>query len=90
MPHGDRALALTPTLDIADDRVSDVNASPVPAFPYIRTGSSTLLDLSAQYTVVRNVDVVVGFKNLTDQNYELAWGFPQPGRTFYVRMRVRP
>jgi iron complex outermembrane receptor protein len=84
------ALTLTPTLDIAGDRWSDVNTSPVPAFPYVRTGSYALLDVSAQYTVVRTVDVVFGFKNLMDQNYELAWGFPQPGRTFYVKTRVRP
>jgi len=27
-------------------------------------------------------------KNLTDDNYELAWGFPQPGRSFYIKTRV--
>jgi iron complex outermembrane receptor protein len=81
-------LTITPTLDIAGDRWSDINATPLPAFPYVRTGSYTLLDLSAQYSVVRNFDVVVGFKNMTDENYELAWGFPQPGRTFYVKTRV--
>ena len=31
---------------------------------------------------------MLGFKNLTDDNYELAWGFPQPGRTFYVKTRI--
>jgi iron complex outermembrane receptor protein len=31
---------------------------------------------------------VFGLKNLTDDNYELSWGFPQPGRTFYVKTRV--
>jgi iron complex outermembrane receptor protein len=81
-------LTITPTLDIAGDRWSDINTTPVPAFPYVRTGSYSLFDLSAQYSVVRNFDVVLGFKNLTDENYELAWGFPQPGRTFYVKTRV--
>jgi iron complex outermembrane receptor protein len=81
-------LTFTPTLDIAGDRWSDVITTPVPAFPYIRTGAYTLFDIAAQYAVVRNFDVAVGFKNLTDQNYELAWGFPQPGRTFYVKTRV--
>jgi iron complex outermembrane receptor protein len=81
-------LTVTPTLDIAGDRWSDVNTTPVPAFPYVRTGSYTLLELAAQYTIVRNFDVAVGFKNLTDDNYELAWGFPQPGRSFYVKTRV--
>jgi iron complex outermembrane receptor protein len=32
--------------------------------------------------------VSAGFKNLLDDNFELAWGYPQPGRTFYVKTRV--
>jgi len=83
-----RRLTITPTLDLAGDRWSDVNTTPVPAFPYVRTGAYTLLDLAAQYAVVPNFDVAFGFKNLTDDNYALAWGFPQPGRTFYVKTRV--
>ena len=31
-----------------------------------------------------------GSENLTDDNYELAWGFPQPGRTFYFKTARRP
>jgi iron complex outermembrane receptor protein len=81
-------LTVTPSLDLAGDRWSDVNRNPMPAFPYLRTGGYTLLDVSAQYAVQPNVDVVFGMKNLTDDNYELSWGFPQPGRTFYVKTRV--
>jgi iron complex outermembrane recepter protein len=44
-------LTIAPTLDIAGDRWSDMNASPVPAFPYVRTGSYSLLDISAQYSL---------------------------------------
>ncbi len=79
-------LTFTPSLDVAGDRWSDVN--PARAFPYVRTGRYTLLDLAAQYALASNFDVVFGFKNLTDEHYELAWGFPQPGRTFYVKTRV--
>ena len=60
----------------------------MPAFPYVRTGAYTLLNLAAEYTIARNVSVVFGFRNLTDDNYELAWGFPQPGRTFYFKTRL--
>jgi iron complex outermembrane receptor protein len=81
-------LTVTPSLDIAGDRWSDVNTNPLPAFPYLRTGSYTLVDVSAQYSVQRNFDVVLGLKNLTDRHYELSWGFPQPGRTFYVKTRI--
>jgi iron complex outermembrane receptor protein len=72
-------LTITPSLDIAGDRC---------AFPYVRTGSYTLINLAAQYAVARNFDVVLGFKNLSDENYELAWGLPQAGRTFYVKTQV--
>jgi iron complex outermembrane receptor protein len=81
-------LTITPTVDVAGDRWSDVNTNPLPTFPYLRLGSYTLFDLSAQYAVRQNFDVVVGMKNVTDDNYELSWGFPQPGRTFYVKTRV--
>jgi iron complex outermembrane receptor protein len=37
---------------------------------------------------MRTFDVAIGMKNIGDQNVELAWGFPQPGRTFYVKTRV--
>jgi outer membrane cobalamin receptor len=47
-----------------------------------------LLDLDVTYAAVGGLEVGVGFKNLLDDDYELAWGFPQPGRAFYVRTRV--
>jgi len=79
-------LTFTPSVDLAGDRWSEIN--PAPAFPYVRTGSYTLVDLAAQYALAGNFDVVFGLKNLADQHYELAWGFPQPGRTFYLKTRV--
>lgn len=81
-------LTITPSVDIAGDRWSDVNTNPVPAIPFLRTGGSTLVNVSAQYAIRPNVDVVFGLKNLTDRHYELSWGFPQPGRTFYVKTRA--
>lgn len=82
-------LRVTPNLELADDRWSDMNTSPAPAFPYVKTGAYTLLNADATYTVQRNFDVSVGFKNLLDDNYELAWGYPQPGRTFYLKTRLQ-
>jgi iron complex outermembrane recepter protein len=37
----------------------------------------------------RSVEISLGFKNLFDDYYELAWGYPQPGRTFYLKTRMR-
>jgi iron complex outermembrane receptor protein len=79
-------LRITPSLELADDRWSDVN--PVPAFPYVKTGAYSLLDLDATYAFPKSLELSLGFKNLLDDYYELAWGFPQPGRTFYLKTRV--
>ena len=82
------SLRVTPNLEFADDRWSDMSTTPVAAFPYVQTGGYTLLNLDATYTAARNLELSVGFKNLLDDNYELAWGFPQPGRTFYIKTRM--
>lgn len=59
-----------------------------PGTSYIRTGQYTLLNLQAQWDVTDQLRVAVGGRNLTDELYELAWGFPQQGRSFYLKMQV--
>jgi iron complex outermembrane receptor protein len=90
-------LRITPSLELADDRWSDVNPAPAPpAIPYVKTGGYALLDLDATYAFgrglasadFRGIELSLGFKNLLDDHYELAWGYPQPGRTFYVKTRM--
>ena len=81
-------MTVTPSFEFAGDRWSDVNLAPTPAFPFVRTGAFTIVNLAAQYAVQQNVEIAAGFKNLTDDDYQLAWGFPQPGRTFYVKART--
>ncbi len=65
-----------------------MNTVPLPACPYVRTGAHALLNLDTTYAVARNLELSLGFKNLFDDHYELAWGYPQPGRTFYMKTRV--
>ncbi len=90
-------LSITPNLELATDRWSDVfvgtqaqNAPIRAAFPdpYIRTGAYTLANVNVNYKVTENIEVAGGVRNLLDQNYELAWGLPAPGRTFYVKARA--
>jgi iron complex outermembrane recepter protein len=45
-------------------------------------------NLDATYALSARLEAAVGFKNLLDQNYELAWGFPQPGRTLYIKTKI--
>ena len=84
-----RRLTITPNFELASDRWSDKTTSPVTAIPYVRTGSYQLFNLDATYAVTNQVDATVGFKNVDDQYYELTWGLPQAGRTYYVKTRVK-
>jgi iron complex outermembrane receptor protein len=77
---------LTPSVDVADDRWSDVN--PATPLPYVETGSYTLLGIDAKYTFAGNIELGIGGKNLLDENYELVYGFPQVGAAYYVKLRV--
>jgi iron complex outermembrane receptor protein len=79
-------LALTPSLEVADDRWSDVN--PAPAYPYVETGAYALVGVDAKYTLRNDLELAVGGKNLLDEHYELAWGYPQPGRSYYMKLRM--
>jgi iron complex outermembrane receptor protein len=74
-------------VEVASDRWSDMN--PAPAFPYIRTGAYALLDVDATYTLPRGLELSLGLKNALDEYYELAWGYPQQGRTFYAKTQLR-
>jgi iron complex outermembrane receptor protein len=81
-------LDITPSLELADDRWSDMSTTPAQAFPYVKTGAYQLLALDATYRINTNLELSAGAKNLSDDYYELGWGLPQPGRTFYVKTRA--
>lgn len=80
-------LSLTPSVEAADDRWSDRNPAAIAGFPYVETGEHSLVNLDVKYTV-RNIEVGVGARNLGDENYELAWGYPMMGRNYYAKVRL--
>ena len=80
-------LAVTPSIEVADDRWSNVNP-PVPD-PYVATGSYTVVNVDSSYTFGNGVELALGARNLLDDNYELAWGFPESGRNVYGKVRIR-
>ncbi len=82
------AIAVTPSVEAADDRWSDKTTNPVQAFPYVQTGGYTLLNADATFRLPTGLELAVGFKNLLDENYELAWGYPEVGRTAYMKFRI--
>jgi iron complex outermembrane receptor protein len=82
------ALTLTPSLEIASDRWSDMSTNPAQAIPYIRTGAYALVNAQAEYAITENLEFAAGVRNLLDVNYELAWGYPQAGRNYYFKLRA--
>jgi iron complex outermembrane receptor protein len=76
-------LTITPSLELASDRWSDVTGG-----GYVRVGDYALLNLQLQYRGSEFWELAVGGSNLTDENIELAQGYPEPGRSAYVRLRL--
>jgi iron complex outermembrane receptor protein len=76
-------LTITPSLELASDRWSDVTGG-----GYVRVGDYTLLNLQVQYRGSELWEIALGGSNLTDENIELAQGYPEPGRSFYARLRL--
>ncbi len=77
------ALTVTPTVELADDRWSDVTGG-----TYRKVGSYTLVGLQVQYGMGDLWQVAVGARNLLDENYQLADGYPDPGRSLYAKLNV--
>jgi iron complex outermembrane recepter protein len=76
-------LAITPSIELASDRWSDVTGG-----GYVRIGDHTLLNLQVQYRGSAIWEIAAGASNLLDENFELAQGYPEPGRNAYVRLRL--
>ncbi len=79
-------LTITPSVEASGDRWSSVN--PPGDTPYIRTGAHTLVHVSMELRPSEVLGVSVGARNLLDEHYELAWGYPQQGRSFHARVTV--
>ncbi|RMH94867.1 TonB-dependent receptor [Lysobacter pythonis] len=75
--------SFTPSVEHASDRWNSG-----PGASYLRTGRYTLANLQAQWTPRPNLVVALGGRNLLDQEYELAWGFPNEGRNWYGKLQI--
>lgn len=84
-------LRISPSLDIAGDR--NVLASTTPTPPgvplYYDTGAYVNAALRIDYAVIDGVALGIGARNLFDETYTLADGFPEQGRSFYASLRAR-
>ncbi|HSH91718.1 MAG TPA: TonB-dependent receptor [Ramlibacter sp.] len=65
------------------DRFDDAaNALPLPAY--------TTADAYADWQFARDWSVQAKLNNLTDKQYETAYGYNQPGRSFFLTLRWQP
>lgn len=78
-------LHIVPNVDIASDRWMTNTAGT----RYFRTGSYAQVNLRVDYELIDGIELGVGARNLFDDNYQLAEGFPEQGRSFFASLRAR-
>jgi iron complex outermembrane receptor protein len=78
-------LSLRPSVEYAGQRWTVTTAAPL---VHYRTGSYTLVNLTADYDIAPDVVVTLAVENLGDQLYQLTDGFPEAGRSFYASIRA--
>ncbi|CAI3942133.1 Outer membrane receptor for ferrienterochelin and colicins (FepA) (PDB:2HDF) (PUBMED:16468998) [Commensalibacter communis] len=76
-------LQIMPSLDIASNRWTTDSYG----LQYYKTGHYVNLSTSVMYKLTEQIEISAGAKNLLDQNYQLAIGYPKMGRNFFVKVR---
>jgi iron complex outermembrane receptor protein len=77
-------VAIIPSLEMASDRWL-VNTQ---GTRWFRDGSHVLANLRVNFTLRQRLEAGIGVQNLFDRNYQLASGFPEPGRSFFATLRA--
>lgn len=83
------AVRITPTIEAASNRWTVTSTSAINPPRFYKTGDYVLTNLSVQWSVTPKIDLVVGGRNLFDENYQLVDGFPEEGRSFFADLRMR-
>lgn len=76
-------LTVMPNVELADDRWSDVTGG-----AFTKVGAYVLANLQLQYRGTDAWELALGARNLLDKNYQLAFGYPEAGRTYYAKLRL--
>jgi iron complex outermembrane receptor protein len=79
-------VTVTPSVEWDSSRWTVTSGAPL---RFYKTGDVMLFNLVADFDISKNVSLLVGGKNLTDENYSLVDGFPEEGRSYYVSLRLR-
>jgi iron complex outermembrane receptor protein len=78
-------LTVMPNVELADDRWSELATN---SGRFVEVGSYTLANLQVQYRGGDSWELAVGARNLLDKNYQLAFGYPEQGRTYYAKFKL--
>ncbi|MDI2091312.1 TonB-dependent receptor plug domain-containing protein [Commensalibacter oyaizuii] len=78
-----KKLQFIPTLDISSNRWTTDSTG----IYYFKTGHYLNLSMNATYQITDQLELGAGAKNLLDQNYQLATGYPEQGQNFYIKLR---
>lgn len=79
-----RHLRFVPSVDIASNRWTTNTAGTA----YFRTGHNVNIAARVDYQITPQLQIGANASNLLDQNYQMVSGFPEPGRNFYLNLRV--
>ena len=82
------AVRIVPSIEASSKRWTVTSSSLINPPRYYRTGDYLLANLSVEWSLTPKVDLIVGGRNLTDQNYQLVDGFPEEGRSFFIDLRM--
>ncbi len=78
------SLTLQPSVELAGNRWGLRNGS---GGAYESLGKYTLANLQVSWKPLANLEAVVGVRNLLDQDFELTPELPEPGRSFFTKLR---
>ncbi len=78
-------LTLTPSLQMDGNRWTATDIAPI---IYFRTGAVMVVNMNAEYQATKNVKFSAGVRNIFDTAYTLTYGFPEPGRSFYLGVKA--
>ncbi len=77
-------LKLTANMTFKKDLIlEDANSN------YVNVSNIKVIGVNADYKISKDVLFSAGVTNLTDENYELDLGYPEPGREYYVKLTYK-
>ena len=79
------SLVVTPSVEAASSRWTVTTDGT----RYYETGGYATPALNATWSVTPQLDLTAGVRNLLDARYQLADGFPEEGRNFYLTARAK-